>query len=358
MSILGLKIRTEHTDFNIDIDQDVPLDKVTALFGASGAGKTTILRIIAGFERGAGRITFDGEVWEDGQKFVPPHRRRVATVFQQPGLFTHLDVAGNLSYAARRSGQMSALADMVKRFDLAPLLARNPGTLSGGEAQRVALARALLTRPKLILMDEPLSALDQGRRDEILPYIEQLQNNSNTPILYVSHAIAEVARLATQVLTISGGRVTGFGPTEVMLGRHTSISSADERGSLIVAKVKGMTADGLCELAFDGGQLLTPEPMGEPGKTVRLFIRARDVMIAKTPPDGISALNILGAQITAITRIGPASADVTLSCGGSTLQARITQRSVAALGLAAGDACYAIVKTVALARDNPDLSVK
>ncbi|WP_347310295.1 molybdenum ABC transporter ATP-binding protein [Defluviimonas sp. SAOS-178_SWC] len=353
MSVLDLRIKLQLSGIKLEIYQSIPLSGVTALFGPSGAGKSTLLRVIAGFERGAGRVAFADEVWEDGRSFVPPHRRRVATVFQDPRLFSHLDVRGNLAYAARRAGQVQALPAMIDRFGLAPLMDRRPETLSGGEAQRVALARALLTAPRLILMDEPLSALDHARRQEIFPYIEELRDEAKIPILYISHVHSEVARLCGHMLTLAEGRITGFGPTSDILSDPTLAPglSGEEPGSLIAATVEGMTEDGLCALAFPGGTILTPERLGADGARVRLFVRARDVMLARERPEGLSALNILPAVVRSVTGAGPASADIALDCGGTLLRARITRRSTATLGLAPGVACHAILKTVALARD-------
>lgn len=218
---------------------------------------------------------------------------------------------------------------------------------------RVALARALLTAPRLILMDEPLSALDHVRRQEILPYIEELRDEARVPILYVSHVHSEVARLAGHMLTLAGGRVTGFGPTQDILSNPALASglAGEEPGSLIAATVTGMTGDGLCALAFPGGTILTPERLGAAGARVRLFVRARDVMLSRGRPEGVSALNILPAVVRSVADAGPASNDIALDCGGTTLRAQITRRSTASLGLAPGVACHAILKTVALARD-------
>lgn len=353
MTTLDLDISLQLAGFKLEIERSVPLSGLTAVFGPSGAGKSTLLRVIAGFERGAGRVAFVGEPWEDGRHFVPPHRRRVATVFQEPRLFRHLDVRGNLAYAARRAGQTQALPAMIHRFDLASLADRRPETLSGGEAQRVALARALLTAPRLILMDEPLSALDHARRQEIFPYIEELRDEAKVPILYVSHVHSEVARLAGHMLTLAGGRVTGFGPTPDILSDPALAPGlvGEEPGSLVSATVVGMTEDGLCALAFPGGTILTPERLGAAGARVRLFVRARDVMLSRERPEGLSALNIVPAVVRSVADAGPASADIALDCGGAALRARITRRSTASLGLAPGVACHAILKTVALARD-------
>ncbi|MCB2129706.1 MAG: molybdenum ABC transporter ATP-binding protein [Rhodobacteraceae bacterium] len=353
MTGLDLNIRLQRLNFTLEIDLDIALSGITALFGRSGAGKSSLLRVIGGFERAEGRLRYGGSLWQDRGHFVPPYRRGVATVFQSPTLFAHLDVAGNLAFAARRAGRTGDLAAMAGRFGLTALLKQPVHTLSGGEAQRVALARALLTDPKLILMDEPISALDQAARSEILQYIEALRDETKVPILYVSHSVAEVARLADRILLLEEGRVLGFGPTAAILSDNAAgpAFGGEEPGSLISARVAAMTADGLCALRFSGGTILTPDPLGAEGTEVRLLIRARDVMLATERPAGISALNVLPATVSAIEPVGPVSALVRLDCGGTALGARITQRSVKALGLTPGAPCHAILKTVALARD-------
>ncbi|MCX8508143.1 MAG: ATP-binding cassette domain-containing protein, partial [Rhodobacteraceae bacterium] len=247
MGGLELSLRLRRGSFTLEMEQTLPANGLTAIFGPSGAGKSSILRAIAGFERTGGRISLMGEVWEEGGFFRPPHQRRVGYVFQQPQLFAHLDVVGNLRYAARRGAGENALAELVRDFDLAPLLARRPAALSGGEAQRVALVRALLTSPRLLLMDEPLSALDAARRAEILPHIERLRDQVGLPILYVSHSMAEVARLATHVLALSNGKVAGFGRTADVLADAAAAPAfgGEEPGSLIEAISPGL-AEATC----------------------------------------------------------------------------------------------------------------
>ena len=350
MSRLDLNIRLVRGSFTLAVSESLPAEGLTAVFGPSGAGKSTLLRVIAGFERTGGRIAFDGDIWEDGRRFVPPHRRRVATVFQDARLFPHLDVAGNLAYAARRAGQKPSITDVVARLDLGPLLGRRSTDLSGGEVQRVALARALLTSPRLILMDEPLSALDAARRGEILPYIETLREETRVPILYVSHRVSEVARLATQIAVLSGGRITRIGPAVEVLA-DAAFADEAEPGSLIAARITGLGHDGLTTLRFAGGNLLSPERLGVLGSQVLLHVRARDVMIATTRPEGLSALNILPARVAGIGAESGASVDVTLMLGTTPLHARITRRSVETLGLRPGTECHAVIKSVALLRD-------
>ncbi len=332
------------------IDQSLPLDGLTAIFGPSGAGKTSLLRAIAGFAPTGGRITMAGEMWEDGARHLPPHRRRAGFVTQSPALFPHLDVAGNLAYAARRSGATTDVAADVaataRRFGLGPLLHRRPAGLSGGEAQRVALARAVLARPRLLLMDEPLSALDAGRRDEILPLIEALRDEARLPILYVSHALPEVARLASRTLLLNEGRVLAFGPTPAVFAENTGTGQPN----LIEATCLGTDPDGLTRLALPGATLLVPGMTAHPGTRLRLLIDPRDVMIATTRPTGLSALNILPAEILTLTEADATTTDVTLLAGGVTIRARLTRRSAAMLGLSPGLGCHAVLKSVALAR--------
>jgi len=353
MAGLELSFRLDRGTFRLQIDRTLPAEGLTAIFGPSGAGKSSLLRAVAGFERTGGRIAFQGEVWEDGRRFLAPHLRRVGYVFQEPRLFAHLDVAGNLAYPARRSGMEGEVPGLVRRFGLGPLLGRRTGQLSGGEAQRVALVRALLGRPRLLLMDEPLSALDAARRAEILPLIEELRDEGRLPILFVSHAIAEVARLAERVLGLAGGQVTGFGPVAAILSdREAGAALGDEETvSLIEARHEAVEPDGLSRLAFTGGTILVPALSIAVGQDVRLLIRARDVMIATGRPEGLSALNILSARVRSLTDLGATACEVRLDCGGARLLARITQRSARALGLAPGAACHAILKSVALARD-------
>jgi molybdate transport system ATP-binding protein len=349
---LELDIRLARKDFALEVAETVPLAGLTAVFGPSGAGKSTLLRLVAGFERAEGRIAFGGEVWADAGVFVPPHRRRVATVFQDARLFPHLDVAGNLAFAAKRSGS-GETGRVVEMLGLAPLLTRRTGTLSGGEGQRVALGRALLTQPRLILMDEPLSALDAARRGEILPLIERLRDEAGLPILYVSHSMAEVARLATQVLVLAGGRVVSKGaPGEVLGGAADPGLAGEEPGSIVEAVVVGDAGDGLAEARIEGvgAVLYLPGVTAGAGARVRLFVRARDVMLAVGPrPEGLSALNVLPGRVVSVAEAGGASADVVVAVSVARVRARVTRRSVGQLGLAEGVAVHAVLKSVAIA---------
>ena len=346
---LDLDIRLPRKGFSLEVTAQLPESGLTAVHGPSGAGKSTLLRCIAGFERPEGRIALGADVWADKGRNVPPHKRRVGFVFQDARLFPHLDVAGNLDYAARRATEPVSVGEVVDYLDLGPLLHRRAATLSGGEAQRVALGRALLSAPRLLLMDEPLAALDLQRRAEILPYVERLRDEAGLPILYVSHSFPEVARLATHVLSLDHGRVVACGPADSLLPQLAGSLPGDEAQSVLAATVRARTADGLTELRFPGGTILTPDPMGPLGASVRVSVRARDVMIATSRPEGLSALNVLAATVAEVRMEAP-SATVTLDIGGTAVLARITARSAVTLALQPCTPCFAILKSVALVR--------
>ncbi|MEZ5911771.1 MAG: molybdenum ABC transporter ATP-binding protein [Paracoccaceae bacterium] len=354
MTALALDIRRGLEGFDLCVETALPLSGLTAIFGPSGAGKSTLLRAIAGFDRAAtGRIAFGEEVWQDDDgRFVPPHRRGAAMVFQDARLFGHLSVSGNLHYAARRAPKGGPdMARAVTMFDLAALMPRRPATLSGGERQRVALARAYLSHPRLLLLDEPLSALDAARKAEILPFLERLRDAGGLPILYVSHSVAEVARLANRIVAMDHGRIVHAGPADQLLsdpGRFPDLAG-EETGAVLTAHVlRHLDGEGLSELGFDGGSILVPRLPDPLGSRHRVRVRARDVLVALDPPKRISALNILPATVD---RCGDAAGGMVylrLAVGGEYLLARLTQRSVAALDLAPGRACHAILKSVAL----------
>jgi molybdate transport system ATP-binding protein len=332
---------------------------VTALFGPSGAGKTTVVNAIAGLLRPAeGRIAIDGEVVFDGARGLcrPARRRRIGYVFQDARLFPHLDVAANLAFGARRARPptpAATVSHVVDLLGLGHLLGRRPAGLSGGERQRVALGRALLAAPRLLLLDEPLASLDQARRAEIIPYLERLRDEAQVPIVYVSHALDEVNRLADTLVLLDGGRVAAAGPIGELMARLDlfPLTGRFEAGALIQAKIVAQDeADRLTEIGFPGGRLWVPRIEAEPGASVRLRVRARDVMLALERPEGISANNVLAATI-ADMRLDPGPyVDVLLDCAGTGLIARITHRSHRRLGLAVGRPVYAVVKTVTVDR--------
>jgi molybdate transport system ATP-binding protein len=331
---------------------------VTALFGRSGSGKTSLIRIIAGLTRPAdGRVQLDGDVLVDtaARRFVAPHRRRFGYVFQEARLFPHLTVRRNLDYGrwfAPKGARAENPARIIDLLGIGSLLDRQPAHLSGGEKQRVAIGRALLSSPRLLLMDEPLAALDDEHKAEILPYLERLRDEVGIPIVYVSHSVAEVARLADTVVLMAAGRIEAIGPASDVLGgpRLTSAMERREAGSVLTGRVEADdAAHGLATIRLEGGAaLLVPGAKVSPGETVRLRIPARDVMVATVRPEGLSALNILEGTLEAIEPDGEGMASLRIACGGDHVRARITALSVERLGLAPGLPVHAVIKTVAL----------
>lgn len=332
--------------------------RVTALFGPSGAGKTTLVAVMAGLIRpDHGRVSVDGTVLVDTDRelFVPKHRRRVGYVFQDARLFPHLSVRHNLTFGRWFAGGRTPAADfdaIVDLLGIGHLLDRRPAGLSGGEKSRVAIGRALLACPRLLLMDEPLAALDEARRAELLPYLERLRDEAGVPIVYVSHAAAEVARLATNVVLLDGGRVTACGPAGEILRRLDLFRpEAGEAGAVLEGRIAAHDeVYGLTSLSTGVGEIRVPR-LGNPvGTGLRIRIAARDVIIATERPSGISALNVLQGHVIAIAETGPAQAAVTVTCGAETVVASLTRRSVHDLGLAAGRPVFAIIKSVAVDR--------
>ena len=332
---------------------------LTALFGRSGAGKTSIINVIAGLVRPErGRIVVDGSVLIDTERGVrvPAYRRRVGYVFQEDRLFPHLTVRQNLLFGrwfAIGSTPAVRLDHVVDLLGIGALLDRRPARLSGGEKQRVAIGRALLASPRLLLMDEPLASLDAVRKDEILPHIERLRDQAGVPIVYVSHAVAEVTRLASTIVLISDGRVRAVGPLQEVMGRAEPypVAGRFEAGAVLVARVAAHDARwGLTELEGAFGKLTVPRLPTPVGASLRVRIRARDVILAANPPTEISALNVLAGRVEAVVPIEDAALEVQLRLGGERLLARVTRRSGATLGLIPGREVFAVIKTVAIDR--------
>jgi molybdate transport system ATP-binding protein len=345
--------------FELDVALAAPPGGVTALFGPSGCGKTTVLRCLAGLRRLNGQVAIGGEAWQDTSRgtFVAPYRRAIGYVFQEASLFGHLSVRDNLLFGARRASASGSeaedgLPDIVAMLDIAHLLQRMPETLSGGERQRVALGRALLSRPRLLLMDEPLSALDRATKENILPYLERIVATVALPVVYVSHDVAEVARLARHLVVMQAGRVVRSGLVADVLGDAEPMHDGhpDDIGAIIDAEIVRQHDDGLTELRFPGGVLHVPRVDRAVGGAVRVRIRAQDVMLAMVEPTSVSALNIIASTIEEVRPGRGPGALVRLRCGQEHLLARVTQRSVAALGLAPGRSCYAVIKSVAIAK--------
>ena len=339
-----------------DIDLNLPPRGITALFGPSGSGKTSCLRAIAGFERDAvGRVSFGQAVWQDSahRVFLPPHKRHVGYVFQESSLFTHRSVVGNLDYGYRRAGRPSHLDrdGLIDRFGLRSLLERRVDTLSGGERQRVSMVRALLSDPALLLFDEPLSALDGTARTDLLGCLESLHASLPVPMIYVSHNVDEVARLADHLVLMEAGHVVAQGSLQDTLTRLDLPPALGEAvGAVVEGQVVGYDAhDQLIELDFPGGRLWLPYRHENVGQRLRCRIGARDVVLATAPQMGTSALNQLPCRIVAIADADhPSQVLVQLDAGGCVLLARITRRSWHALGLSPGSQAWAQVKAVAL----------
>ncbi len=351
MSTLSLDVTLERPAFTLRVQRELPLAGITALFGPSGSGKTTLLRIIAGLEHDArGTVAFDGEAWQSAAVRVPAHERRIGYVFQDGRLFPHLSVEQNLLFAARRARQQSIGLDAaVSALDLRQLLARRPSSLSGGEQQRVAIARALLTSPRLMLMDEPLSSLDVARKREVLPHIERLPKTFKVPVLYVTHNVDEVARLASEVVLLAGGQIAAHGSVAEIFERSDlgSFTGGLEAGVVLRAQVAAYH-NGVATLLVGQQQLRVPMAGADVGSTRPIRIHARDVAIATLRPEKLSIRNVLTGRILRIEAGPNLNVELLLDVGGEHVRARITQDALDELELAVGREVYALIKSVAL----------
>jgi molybdate transport system ATP-binding protein len=353
---LSVSLQHQFDSISLDIGFEVQ-GGVTALFGASGAGKTTVINAVAGLLHPTrGRISLQGEVLLDTDAGinVPVHQRQLGYVFQDARLFPHMSVAQNLRYGRRMrriNHDPQAEAHVVDMLGIGHLMDRQPSNLSGGEKQRVAIGRALLSAPRLLLMDEPLASLDETRRSEILPYLERLRDEATVPVLYVSHSMAEVARLATHIVVLSGGQVAHAGTAEEVLSNPHAVPALGIRhaGAVLTAQVTKHEDDGLTQLGAAGGQLYLPQIRAQIGAKVRVRIRAQDVILATEIPKGTSALNILQGEIQDMHDGQGPGVVVALSCGNERILSRITRRSAQALQLRKGMKIYAILKTVSVA---------
>jgi molybdate transport system ATP-binding protein len=344
--------------FTLDAAFAAPTPGVTTIFGPSGCGKSTILAAVAGLLRpGQGRITLDGQVLFDSARrlMLPAERRRCGVVFQDARLFPHLSVETNLRYGLRRApagAEGPGMEEVVALLGIGHLLARRPAALSGGERQRVALGRALLSRPRLLLMDEPLAALDASRKAEVLPFLSRLRQRLSIPILYVTHALEEVDRLADTLVLMEAGRVLACGTPEALSARTDLpiLSRRRDAGVVLGCTVLDHAPEqGVTRLGFPGGVFAVPlEPVAV-GAAVRLRIRSRDVAVATEAPRGLSVQNVLPAVIEAVEPGRAHEAVLRLRIGSSLLLARVTQDSVQRLGLAPARPVWALVKAVAFA---------
>ncbi len=353
--MLDITLRHAFPGFTLDATFRAP-PGVTVLFGRSGSGKTTVVNAVAGLLMpDAGRIAAGDWTLLDTERGIrlKPHRRRLGYIFQEGRLFPHLTVRQNLAFGAWFAPKDAPREDMGRVVDLlgiGHLLDRRPGALSGGEKSRVAIGRALLSAPRLILADEPLAALDEARKAEILPYFERLRDEVSVPILYVSHSASEVARLATTVVALDAGRVVAQGTAAEVLGDPAVLpAGAREAGAVLTARVLRHHDDGLSELDAGGTSLFLPRIGQAPGSTLRVRIAAHDVILSRTRPEGLSALNIVPGVVADIRAGDGPGAMVALDTSAGRVLARITRRSAWALGLAPGVAVHAVIKSVSVA---------
>ncbi|HEY9097330.1 MAG TPA: molybdenum ABC transporter ATP-binding protein [Thiobacillus sp.] len=354
MSTIDARFRSTLGSFELDAEFSLPARGVSALFGASGSGKTTLLRLIAGLMRAPGSLTVNGEVWQDERIFIPTHRRALGYVFQEASLFPHLSVRGNLEYGWKRvpaTERRIAFDDVVEWLGLGVLLQQAPQQLSGGQRQRVAIGRALLASPRLLLMDEPLSALDSHSRADILPYLERLHRQLELPIIYVSHALDEVARLADTLLLIDAGTITYQGPLAEGLTRlDLPLAHRDTAGTIIdTTVVSHDPAFQMTQVACGNIVFELPGLHAAPGQALRVRVGARDVSLTLTPPNQTSILNLLPTRIVELADDAPGQLMVRLEMEGTILLARITRKSAHALNLQPGMRVIAQIKSVAVA---------
>jgi molybdate transport system ATP-binding protein len=354
--MLELSVRHHQGAFTLDANLAIGRG-LTALFGPSGSGKTTLVNIVAGLIRPTqGRVVFGGETWSDRERsvFVPPHRRRIGYVFQEGRLFPHMSVLQNLRYGEKRLPKGERREDLSRVTDMlgiSALLDRRPAHLSGGEKQRVALGRALMASPKLLLMDEPLSALDHDLKGQILPYIERIRDDVGVPILYVSHSLDEVARLATGVVTFEHGKATAVGRPDAILATIARGAGDLPAGNFIEAIVTGHDdRDGLTEASAAAGPIVLRRAPVEIGARIRVFVPVSDIVVATGPGgEGLSALNRLAGRVASISDAGQGAATLTVDCNGQHLVAELTRRSVTQLALHAGMPVHLLFKTVSIA---------
>ncbi len=357
--MIRLQLQQQRGDFALSLDLSLPGSGVSAIIGPSGAGKTTLLRCIAGLERASqGLIEVNGTRWQDSASglWLPPHQRRLGYVFQEASLFAHLNVQGNLDYGRRRNAKAASAQQreqIIGLLGIEHLLQRDTAALSGGERQRVGIARALLSDPQLLLMDEPLTALDPQRKADILPYLERLHQELSIPILYVSHSADEVARLADHLLLLEQGQVRASGPLQTLLPRlDLPMAYSDDARSLLQGHVSAWDETyQLLTLTLDDSalQLRIPHSALPIGQPVRVAVQARDVSLTLQQPQQSSVLNLLPARIEAIEPAEqPAQALIRLDLQGSPLLARVTRYSVEQLGLQPGQPLWAQIKGVAL----------
>ena len=354
---LQIRLTLPRADFALQVDLRLPARGITVLFGASGSGKTSLLRCVAGLERAQqAHVAIAGEVWQDEatRLFLPTHRRALGYVFQEASLFEHLDVQGNLDYGVKRARAPQArqtLQAAIELLGIAELLRRRPAELSGGERQRVAIARALATAPRVLLLDEPMAALDLARRLEIMPWLERLRDELSIPMLYVTHSADELARLADHLVVLARGQVQAVGPVQqVLASLQSPVVVGEDAGVLLQGQVAERDDEWqLARVAFEGGELWVRDRDIPVGQSVRLRVLARDVSLTTTEPHHTSIQNHLPGRIDSIAPDAhPSQVLVRVRCGEAVLLARITRRAQAMLHLQLGSIVWVQVKSVAV----------
>jgi molybdate transport system ATP-binding protein len=352
---ISARFKLNYADFKLDVDLNLPAQGVTVFFGPSGSGKTTLLRCIAGLARAqVAKLQFKGDTWQSKKRFVPPHRRPIGYVFQEASLFNHLSARGNLNYAQKRAvktGRPIQFDQAVTLLGIESLLDRYAHQLSGGERQRIAIARALLIQPRLLLMDEPLAALDLPRKLEILPYLERIKSELDLPIIYVSHATDEVSRLADYLVAMESGHAIATGPLSETLSRiDLPLRLGEEAGVVLSGVITQRDQQWhLARVSFDGGDLWLRDAGHAMHSAVRVRVLARDISLSITQHCNTSIVNMLPATITQITTDQhPGLALIRLKVGDSYLVSRVSCRSVYALNLKPGQSIWAQIKSVAV----------
>ncbi|MZG52705.1 MAG: molybdenum ABC transporter ATP-binding protein [Nitrospinae bacterium] len=355
--LLKAAFKVDYPDFNLDVDLQLPASGITVVFGPSGSGKTTFLRCLAGLEK-SGKMEMAGQVWQDENIFIPLNRRAIGMVFQESRLFPHLKVRENLLYGYKRTPVDSRrlhLDEIVRVLSLENLLERKIDKLSGGEKQRVALGRALLTSPKLLLMDEPLAALDTQRKNEIIPFIRKVEKELSIPIIYVTHSMSEVLQLVDTMVILKDGKVVNWGPVEKVFSDINLRNAIDDEhlGAVLdTTVIEHDTEFGITRLDLKGQELSVPLQDISPGQGLRVHIHSKDVSLATQPPEGLtSVLNILKSKVKRIGEKAGYSVDIELDAG-QPLLATITRKSLSNLNLKPGQPIYASIKAIRMVHEN------
>lgn len=353
---IRIQVLLDHGTFALKVELTLPANGITVLFGPSGSGKTTLLRCVAGLEKAQGLISFGHEIWQDSAQglFKPTWQREIGYVFQEASLFEHLDVRQNLHFGLRRAGKPNhthVLDAALELLGIGHLLERTVTSLSGGERQRVAIARALATQPKLLLLDEPLASLDVARRKEVLPWLERLHSELKIPMLYVTHSVDELARLADQVVMLEHGNVRSCAPiAEAMVLQDVALAIGEEAGMLAIGQIiERNTEDHIAQMRFGGGTLWVRDQGIAVGQSVRIRILARDVSLALSKHEDSTIQNRLQGSIESIdSDTHPSQVVVRVRCGQELILGRVTRLSLNHLELRLGSVVWCQVKSVAL----------